>query len=238
MSEENSSAKMPEPENTADDSPKLTEDARGLGPRQTGPFAIGLVDMIVGEGGLEVPGLAPTKYETLLLVRAWAGEILDRDFGFFLYGSVGSSEWRIREYANRRLNTIAKAIGEEEVKKAFKHAEPEFAKGVDQRAWKVFMEGTKEEQESFQEEVQKKLAGDPASDKPKPPEPTKDPYSQETLQRAYEMYEQGATHISVMNETGLDRKTALWLSVRYLAGLGIPAVKPVTIVETEPDDEL
>ena len=120
MSEENSSAKMPEPESTADDSQKLTEDARGLGPRQTGPFAIGLVDMIVGEGGLEVPGLAPTKYETLLLVRAWAGEILDRDFGFFLYGSVGSSEWRIREYANRRLNTIAKAIGEEEVKKAFK----------------------------------------------------------------------------------------------------------------------
>lgn len=238
MSEENKNSKISEPESTADDSQKLSEDARGLGPRQTGPLMSGLVDMIVGEGGLEVPGLAPTKYETLLLVRSWAAEILDLDFGFFLYGSVGSSEWRTREYANRRLNTIAKSIGEEAVKKAFKQAEETFAKGVDPQAWKIFMEGTKEEQESFQEEVQKKLAGDPASDKHKPPEPIKDPYCQETLQRAYEMYEQGATHISVMNETGLDSKTALWLSVRYLAGLGIPAVKPVTIVETEPDDEL
>jgi hypothetical protein len=238
MSEENNNAKMSEPESTADDSRKLSEDARGLGPRQAGRIRIGVLDMIVGESGLEVPGYKTTKYETLQLVRHWAGEILGLDFGFFLYGSVGSSEWRIREYANRRLNTIAKSIGEEEVKKAFKQAEEAFAKGADPQAWKIFMEDTREEQESFQEEVQRKLAGDPASDKHKPPEPTKDPYSQETLQRAYEMYEQGAKHISVMNETGLDRKTALWLSVWYLAGLGIPAVKPVTIVDTELDDEL
>jgi hypothetical protein len=114
MPEENNNEKMSEAESTADDSRKLSEDARGLGPRQTGPFTIGLVDIIVGEGGLEVPGLVPTKYETLLLVRAWAGEILHLDFGFFLYGSVGSAEWRTREYANRRLSTIAKSIGEEE----------------------------------------------------------------------------------------------------------------------------
>jgi len=104
---------MSKPESTANDSHTLTEDARGLGPRQTGPFAIGLVDMSVGEGGLKVPGVVPTKYETLWLVRAWAAEILDLDYGFFLCGSVGSSEWRTREYANRRLNTIAKSIGEE-----------------------------------------------------------------------------------------------------------------------------
>ena len=99
---------------TADDSRKLSEDARGLGPGQAGRVRIGVVDMIVGEGGLEVPGLVPTKYETLLLVRAWAVEILHLDFGFFLYGSVGSSEWRTREFANRRLSAIAKSIGEEE----------------------------------------------------------------------------------------------------------------------------
>jgi hypothetical protein len=159
ISEKDSNAKMFEEESTADDSKGISEDARGLGPGQTGPFAIGLVDMIVGEGGLEVPGLVPTKYESLLLMRAWAGEILDLDFGFFLYGSVGSSEWRTREYANRR--TIATSIGEEEVKKAFKQAEREFAKGVDQRAWTVFIEGTKEEQEAFQQEVQEKFEAIP-----------------------------------------------------------------------------
>ena len=52
----------------------------------------------------------------------------------------------------------------------------EFAKGVDQRAWKIFMEGTKEEKESFQEKVQEKWAGYYASDKHKPPEPTKNKY--------------------------------------------------------------
>ena len=35
-----------------------------------------------------------------------------------------------------------------------------FGKSVDQRAWKIFMEGTKEEQERFQQEVQEKLARD------------------------------------------------------------------------------
>jgi hypothetical protein len=173
------------------------------------------------------------------LVRYWAGEILDLDFGFFLYGSVGSSEWRTREYANRRLNTIAKSIGEEEVKKVFKQAEEAFAKGVDPQAWKIFVEGTKkEEQETFQEEVQKKLAGDPASDKHKPPEPTKGPYSQQTLQRAYEMCEEGSTRFAIMEETGVDRQTADWTHDRQSAGLGLPAAKPVSLVEAKPEDEL
>jgi hypothetical protein len=238
MSEENKNAKMSEPQSTADDSKKLSEDARGLGPWQAGRFRIGAVDMIVGEGGLEVPGFVATKYETLLLVRAWAGEILDLDFGFFLYGSVGSSEWRTREYANRRLNTIAKSIGEEEVKKAFKQAEEAFAKGVDPQAWKIFMEGTKEEQERFQQEVQEKCAGHPAKDRHKPPEHTKDPYSEQTLQRAYQMREEGSTRLAIMGETGLDRETADWIFDRQSAGLGLPAVKPVTIADTELEDEL
>jgi hypothetical protein len=45
---------------------QLSEDARGLGPTQAGPFAIGLVDEIVGEGGVEVPEFVATKYELLV----------------------------------------------------------------------------------------------------------------------------------------------------------------------------
>jgi hypothetical protein len=127
---------------------------------QAGPFAIGVVDVIVGEGGLEVPGFVATKSEILELVRYWATEIIDLDFTFFLYGCTGSSEWRTREFANRRLNTISKLIGEEEVTQAFREAEQAFGKGVDQRAWKIFMEGTQQEQERFQQEVQDKLARD------------------------------------------------------------------------------
>jgi hypothetical protein len=75
--------------------------------------------MIVGVGG-EVPGFVATKSEILQLVRYWAKKIIDLDFVFFLYGSTGSFEWRTNEFANRRLNTISKLIGEEEVNKAFR----------------------------------------------------------------------------------------------------------------------
>jgi hypothetical protein len=63
--------------------------------------------------------------------------------------------------ANRRLNRISVAIGIEEVTNAFREAEDAFAKSVDQRTWRIFMEGTKEEQERFQEEVQETLASGP-----------------------------------------------------------------------------
>jgi len=145
---------------TTGGSKKVSEDAQGLGPRQTGPFAFGVVDTIVGEGGVEVPGFVPTKNEILQLVRYWATEIIDLDFSFFLHGATGSSEWRTREFANRRLNTISKLIGQQEVTTAVEQATETFAKRVDARAWKVFWEGTKEEQEEFQQYVQEQLERD------------------------------------------------------------------------------
>ncbi len=199
-----------------------------------------MVDEIVGEGGVEVPGCVVTKYELIQIVKHWAAEIVDQDFSYFLDGCTGSSEWRIREYANRRLNTIAKSIGDAEVTKAFRQVEDDFGKKVDARAWKIFKEGTQEERESFQHEAEEKLADNlvGASDEHKPPEHTRDPYSQQTLQRAYQMFEQGSTHVAVMNETGLDRETAEWISDRQLAGLGLPPIEPVTIVDSKPGDDL
>jgi hypothetical protein len=56
---------------------------------------------------------------------------------------------------------ISTLIGEEEVTKACKEAKQAFAKGVDQRAWKIFTERTQDERERFQQEVQEKLAREP-----------------------------------------------------------------------------
>ena len=140
MLEEN--AEKPNADGPAEVTKRLTEDARGLGPMRAGPFAIGDVDEIVGEGGVEVPGFVATKNEILQLVRYWATEIIDLDWIFFVYGSTGSSEWRTREFANRRLNAIGKLIGKEEVTQAFRQAEQAFGKGVDQWAWKIFTEGS------------------------------------------------------------------------------------------------
>jgi hypothetical protein len=91
-------------------------------------------------------------------------------------------------------------------------------------------------QESFQQELADGRVID--GDKHKPDERANDPYSPETLQRAYRMYEEGATPVAVMNATGLDRETSEWISTRQIAGLGIPADKPDTIVEAKLEDEL
>jgi hypothetical protein len=108
------------------------------------------------------------------------------------------------------LNTIAEAIGEKVVKEAFRQAEEDIGKKVDARAWKIFMEGTKEEQKRFQEEVQEELARNPEKGRIK----AGAAYSRENLERAYQMYEQGSTHLAVMN--GLDvlsqaRNSLTWI---------------------------
>jgi hypothetical protein len=51
-------------------------------------------------------------------------------------------------------------IGQQEVSAAVEQATETFAKRVDARAWKVFWEGTKEEQEEFQQFVQEQLERD------------------------------------------------------------------------------
>ena len=149
MSEENSHAEIFKIETTGDEN-KLSLDGQDLGPRRAGPFIVGLVDFIAGQGGLEVPGFVQ-------LVRYWATEIIELDFEFFLYGSSGSTKWRTHVFAHRRSSTISSVIGEEEVTKAVMQAEQGFAKGVDQQTWKIFTTGTKEERERFQNEVQERL---------------------------------------------------------------------------------
>jgi hypothetical protein len=157
MLKKNNHSKISKGESTGDETKQLSLDARDLGPRQAGPFLVGVVDVIVGQDGAEIPGFVVTKNELLQLFRYWAFEIIDLDFEFFLYGCVGSSEWRTREFANRRLDRITNLIGEEETTKAWKQAEQAYGQRVDQRAWRIFMEGTQDEQEAFQREVCERL---------------------------------------------------------------------------------
>jgi hypothetical protein len=105
MSRENNNSETSETRRSTDGTKKFSEDAFGLGPRQVGPIGIGVVDMIVSDGGVEVPGFVVTKNEMLQPVRYWAKKIIDLDFVFLLNGGK---------------NTISELIGEEEVTKAFR----------------------------------------------------------------------------------------------------------------------
>jgi hypothetical protein len=163
MPEKSHNAKTSDERSMADDTRKLSEDARGLGPMDAGSIVIGQVDEIVGEGGVEVPGCVVTKYELLKIAEHWAATIVDLDFSAF-QGSSGSWEWRTLEYAHRRLNTIAKSIGEEELETVFKQAEREFSNGVEQSDWKTFLEG-KGERERLRQEVQEEPTRDAEEDR-------------------------------------------------------------------------
>ena len=146
--------------NTADDTrEKLSEDAGGLGPMQVGALTIGRVDEIVGEGGVEKPDFVPIGHEVHVLLKYWVTTLTDLDFDSFLYASTGSSEWRTRAFARRRLNRLLKVIGKEAGEKAYREAEAEFRKRykVSDEEWRIFTTGTEQEVREFQDKLHRDI---------------------------------------------------------------------------------
>jgi hypothetical protein len=111
-----------------------------------------------GPDSAEVLNFAPTRYELIQLVKHWATIVIDDSFVCFLYQQhSSSSERRRRAFAGRRINRIATVLGEEAVEKAINEAEEEYSKPVSPRAWSIFKNGTEEEWQAFQDEVQSAL---------------------------------------------------------------------------------
>jgi hypothetical protein len=131
-------------------------DTDGLGVVANGPFVIGSVDAINGEDGREVPEFLATRHELKQLAEYWAQERIEDDFDCFLYQSSGSSEWRWSAYINRRLNRLSELLGPEAMRKVHEDAVASFRKcnpKISDEDWRVFMEGTEEEQEAWREKV-------------------------------------------------------------------------------------
>jgi hypothetical protein len=114
---------------------------------------IGHVDEVNGRSATEIPEFIPTQHELLELVKYWTKVALGIEFLWFCYESPGSSDIRLRPFAYRRINRIAKCLGDAVVGRAFTDAREEFAKTVDARAWRIFRHGTPEEQAAFRNEA-------------------------------------------------------------------------------------
>jgi hypothetical protein len=132
-------------------------DTDGLGTMATGPFVVGSVEAINGEDGKEAPEFVATRHELKQLAAHWWTERLDHDFDWFVYQQTGSSEWRWSVYISRRLNRLGQILNEEAMDKAFDDAAARWRKlyKIDDEDWRVFTEGTEEQQEDWRE---KKLA--------------------------------------------------------------------------------
>ena len=128
-------------------------DTDGLGTMAVGPFLIGGVDGINGEDGKEVQEFVATRHELKQLAEYWALERLDHDFWFFLHQQTGSREWRQSVYIDRRVGRLHGILGKEAMDKAFDGAAARIRKlrNISDEEWKVFTEGTREEQDAWRE---------------------------------------------------------------------------------------
>lgn len=136
---------------------KPCPDSDGLGFWGNEAFTVGYVEEVNGPDSVEMPEFVPTRYELLQLGKYWVTLALDLQFDFFLYAQTGSSEWRREVFAKRRVGRIAKILGREQVDKLIDQVYEEYGKKQDARAWAIFMTGTPEEQEAFQDEIQRRI---------------------------------------------------------------------------------
>jgi hypothetical protein len=107
-------------------------------PIQCGPVILGFVPAIHGDDGKPCDGFVPTAYELRCLARDWFHEVFAVDLQWFLLGSTGSYEIRIRPYPVGRLKQIAEQIGDDERARARGEVEAEVQERLGPKLWSIF----------------------------------------------------------------------------------------------------
>lgn len=143
---------------TATENREVCADSEGLGFWGSRGFPIGYVDEVNGPNSVEMPEFVPTRYELIQLAKYWATIALDLRFDYFPYTQTGSSEWRRDAFASRRVGRIGEILGQDQINKVIDQAYEEYGKKQDPRAWSIFLNGTPEEQQAFQDEIQQKIS--------------------------------------------------------------------------------
>jgi hypothetical protein len=130
-----------------------------LEPMKAGPFAIGCVDEVNGDGAREILGFVPTKHELIQMAKYWLHRGLENDFFYVCYAQAGSSESRINSFAGRRLNRIADHFTKEEFTAEIDEAKREFKEKhkISDEDWNTFENGSKADWDQFQEKVRNEL---------------------------------------------------------------------------------
>jgi hypothetical protein len=130
---------------------KLTRDP-SIAPLVGGGFAVGYVDEIHGEGGVEIESFNPTRHEVLQLVKHYAQAILHIKWGWLTMDCVGSSDRRERNFAIARIEQIRTCIGTTLVESVMDEVCSEFGADKDQRTWGIFCRGEAREWAAFADE--------------------------------------------------------------------------------------
>jgi hypothetical protein len=134
-----------------DDVPELP-DNEALEPLRVGNCIIDLCPEINGSDAVACPEYIPTQHELLQLARYWYDTLLGIHLDWFFLAVSGSYESRMLAYAGRRLDRIAKVIGQEATDKVVAEVDTEYQErmGAD---WEIFIRGDDEEREMVRARV-------------------------------------------------------------------------------------
>ena len=115
-------------------------DSEGLGYlRFRDSEVIGLVDHVNGLQAKACPEYTPTRHELQQLAKYWIERILDLDFYWYHTQCTGSSEWREREFAERRLNRLSRVLGRDVVQELEADVCDELRKRFGAESWDSFI---------------------------------------------------------------------------------------------------
>ena len=111
------------------------------------------VDAVNGPGPEEFKQYDPTRCELLLLARHWAEVNLGIQLDWYLYGQTGSTEIRLGPFANRRLDSIAEAIGDAAVHEVVTEIENEARERMGDELWEIFINGDEEQWDAVRDHI-------------------------------------------------------------------------------------
>ena len=99
---------------------------------------VGITEGVNDASARLVHDFTPTRYELALLAKHYLDEALDIDCFFEMTHQTGSSEWRLRNFAYRRLDNIERMLDNDE----FASAVSEVKKKWDKRSeeWRSELE--------------------------------------------------------------------------------------------------
>jgi hypothetical protein len=104
----------------------------------------------------EVPEYVPTRRELKQLAVYWAVEYIANRFWWFIHQQTGAAERWERNEALIHVNRMGEILGSEMMEIVWSDAEASFrkrGKGLTDEDWRVFAEGTEQEQEAWRVKV-------------------------------------------------------------------------------------
>lgn len=101
------------------------------------------VDEVNGRDSQLLTDFIPTRQEIEVIAAHWANVRLDLELFYWEFQTTGSTEWRMMEFANRRLHRARQILGDESYDRVWQQVECEAQQSLGSDVWQSFCEWRK-----------------------------------------------------------------------------------------------